>query len=165
MKEFLYGKQKITRRSIPAELSDLSDWPSVDDNALNEEGRDIFLKRSIAISLFVEEPEVSIGEITNKTGVGPGTLYRLFERCIQQHEDGRIFGFRALIYGSRVKVYTRLVSVPPGKKGTGSGTSGAFRKLLSDYPDIDEWLKKKARSHYTKNKGKKTWKAQYSEIT
>lgn len=77
MKEFVYGKHKITRRSIPAELSDLSTWPSVDVNVFSKKDLAAFEDRAEAIRLFVENPEIVIAEIFKITGVWAGTLYCL----------------------------------------------------------------------------------------
>ena len=51
---------------------------------------------------------MAIGDIENQTGVDRSQLYRLLNRCAQTHDDGRVFGYRALVRYSRVAQYERV---------------------------------------------------------
>ncbi|WP_244115007.1 hypothetical protein [Burkholderia cepacia] len=79
MRSIAFGTLRFDRRSIPAELVDLSQWPSADDSALDEQARELFARRVRAMTLFVDgsTPLQSIGR---ETGVRINDLYRLFER-------------------------------------------------------------------------------------
>ncbi|WP_175907314.1 hypothetical protein [Burkholderia seminalis] len=139
MRSIAFGTLRFDRRSIPAELVDLSQWPSADDSALDEQARELFARRVRAMTLFVDgsTPLQSIGR---ETGVRINDLYRLFERCIAPHEDGRIHGCRALLPWLHTRPYERRAPVTTA--GT-DGTSGAFGQLLLRYPQIARWIERK----------------------
>ena len=96
MKSLIYGNKPFSRDTIPDELRDLSTWPTVDITALSPEKQDDFKSRAEAIRIFIEAPYVSLSSLKNVTGVHPQSLYRLLTRCLTQHADGRIYGFRAV---------------------------------------------------------------------
>ncbi|WP_232461817.1 hypothetical protein [Burkholderia ubonensis] len=101
------------------------------------------LKRRIrAMTLFVDG-QTSLREISRETGVGFSDLYRVFERCITQHDDGRIFGCRAPIPYQHTRSYDRRAMVKPSREGVASNASGAFAQLLHRYPDIARWIERK----------------------
>lgn len=60
-----------------------------------------------------------------------------------QHEDGRIFGCRALIPYQHTRSYERRAMVKPSREGVASSASGAFTQLLQRYPDIARWIERK----------------------
>ncbi len=80
---------------------------------------------------------------TRETGVGFNELYRAFERCVKTHEDGRIFGCRALIPYQHAQSCGRCTPVNVCRAGTVSNASGAFGQLLHRYPDIARWIERK----------------------
>jgi len=145
MKKFTFGNLSFDRNSVPDDLRDLSTWPTVDDTALSEDDRASYAKREEAMRLFVEELSLTIREIHEKTGIQGTQLYPLFQKCIQKHFDGRIYGFRALIPYTRVKEYDRKepVKVQSGKNH--GGTSGAFKQFIKKYPEIDELIRKEVK--------------------
>jgi hypothetical protein len=110
MKSIAFGALRFDRHSIPPELKHVDEWPRVDDSALSESGRDIFNRRIRAMTLFLGE-NTPLREITRETGLGFNDLYRTFERCVTTHEDGRIFGCRALIPYQHTKSYGRCARV------------------------------------------------------
>jgi len=142
MKKFTFGNLSFDRNSIPDDLRDLSAWPSVDNTALSENDRISYANREEAIRLFVEDLSFTIRDIQDKTSIQGTQLYPLFQKCIQKHFDGRIFGFRALIPYTRVKEYERIkpVNAQSGKNQT--GTSGAFKQFIKKYPEIDKVIRK-----------------------
>ncbi|WP_249170224.1 hypothetical protein [Burkholderia vietnamiensis] len=85
MRSIAFGTLRFDRRSIPAELVDLSQWPSADDSALDEQARGLFTRRVRAMTLFVDG-STPLQAIGRETGVRINDLYRLFERCIAPHE-------------------------------------------------------------------------------
>ncbi|MFM0204944.1 hypothetical protein PQR53_34560 [Paraburkholderia fungorum] len=142
MKKIAFGTLRFDRRSIPQGLTDIGQWPAADDSALSDEGRDLLTRRIRAMTLFVDG-HTPLREISRETGVGFNDLYRVFERCITQHEDGRIFGCRALIPYQHTRSYDRRSLVKPSREGIASNASGAFSQLLQRYPDIARWIERK----------------------
>jgi hypothetical protein len=86
-----------------SEVLDISRWPSIDINALKETARDRYQQRATAIEHYANR--VPIGEVQEKTKLDRRVLYRMIERALQAHPDGRPWGFRALVPGSHTKAY------------------------------------------------------------
>jgi hypothetical protein len=145
MTTFAFNKLRFDRASFPQQLSDLSTWPSVDVSALSESDATVFASRRGAIELFIGEPLLPMKTIQAKTGVDPKTVYRLIDRCLTKHADGRIFGFRAAIPYARLKEYERVHSINRVQGAQGVGLSGAFRLLLQQYPPLEDYLQKEAK--------------------
>ena len=145
MKEFAFGSLRFHRGSIPEELKDWAIWPIVDDASLTRHESELYKRREAAVRYFVDSPSMTIAEITRETGVSASSLYRLFERCCATHRDGRIFGFRALIPYSRLVPYHRTKPVEKSQGAGSGGASGAFAKLLNEYPELENTLIKEFR--------------------
>jgi putative transposase len=144
-----FGKVNFDRGSIPEHIRDLSSWPTVDLTALNTEDQVIFIARRSAIELYVDNAHISLVNIKKQTGVEPRTLYRMMDRCLTKHPDGRIYGFRAAIPYARLKVYERIHSID--RQGeNGGGLAGAFSLLLARYPSIEKFLKQTAKERHRK---------------
>jgi len=139
MRAILSGTLRFDRRSIPAELADIGQWPTADDSGLEEDARSLFARRIQAMTLFVDG-STSLRAIGRETGLRINDLYRLFERCITRHEDGRIYGCRALLPWLHTQPYERSATVKASGAG---GASGAFAQLLQRYPDIARWIERK----------------------
>ncbi|MGB8419266.1 hypothetical protein [Paraburkholderia sp.] len=150
MKQIAFGELRFGRSSIPPDLTDIGQWPGADDSALSDEGRALLKRRIRAMTLFVDGHS-PLREISRETGVGFNDLYRVFERCITQHEDGRIFGCRALIPYQHTRSYDRSSLVKPSREGVASNASGAFTQLLRRYPDIARWLERKVAERTSKH--------------
>ena len=149
MPEFAFDKLRFNRSSFPEQLSDLASWPSVDISALSEADALVFTSRREAIALYVNEPLLPMRTILAKTGVEPKTVYRLIDRCLAKHTDGRIFGFRAAIPYARLKEYERVHSINRAQGSQGVGLSGAFGLLLQQYPSLAEYLLMEAEKRHT----------------
>jgi len=152
MKTLVFGELRFDRQSIPDELCDVAGWPSTDDSALPTEDRDIVARRMQAMTLFADR-QTSLREISRLTGVRFYDLYRLFGRCVAMHDDGRIFGMRALIPYCHTIAYQRSAPVTHSSDGEKGGASGAFAQLLRKYPDIAKWVERKVGERQRKSGG------------
>jgi transposase InsO family protein len=122
----------------------LSSWPEFDQQALEGGQRDIFVARRRAIELYVGNAGVE--QIEQQTGVDRRQLYRLLTRCNHMHDDGRVFGYRALVPYARVAEYQRTKRAKLHPIGGSRGTAGAFNKLLQIHPTLGEWIDKQIRN-------------------
>ncbi|MFM0386967.1 hypothetical protein [Paraburkholderia dipogonis] len=154
MRMMAFGELRFDRESIPAELRDVASWPRADDGALSCEARGVLQRRIQAMALFVDG-HTSLREIGRVTGLRFNDLYRLFERCVTMHEDGRIFGVRALIPYRHTRAYQRSAAVTLSRDGIKGGTSGAFTQLLFRYPEIAHWIERKVDERRRKNGGQR----------
>jgi transposase InsO family protein len=82
-------------------------------------------------------------DIEAKTGVQLERLYRLIQRAMSLHKDGRIFGFRAFLSFVRVKSHQREAPIKRSyfldNKG---GKMGAMGQFLTTYPEVETFLEK-----------------------
>lgn len=112
----------------------VEDWPTVDELSLSNNDRASFARRYRAFRLY--SSGATLSQIRNETGICAQHLYDLLDRCLKIHPDGRIYGFRALIPGIRIKSYERKKPVKMGVGDHQGGGAGAFQKLLDDYPAL-----------------------------
>lgn len=131
---------------IPEDLKDMTLWPGVDPDALEKDARALYRKREQAVRRYVQGTPVS--EVEQATGVARTQLYRLIERCVSRHSDGRIYGWRALLPHLRTKTYTRIDKVGPGAPGKFGGASGAMTQLLERYPLLEQFLQREIALHH-----------------
>lgn len=127
-------------RRIAREL-DPSLWPAFDMAALTEPQRKVFLARRKAVELYVANTALRVIEAS--TGVARCQLYRFLDHCLAPHEDGRVFGWRALVPYARVADYQRIGQLRVNRDG--SGAVGAFTVLLQRHPAIADWISKQVR--------------------
>jgi hypothetical protein len=80
-------------------------WPAFDASALPETERAVFAARRQAIELYAAGR--SLSEIETCTGVNRRQLYRLLDHCMAPHDDGRAYGWRAVMRYARVGAYQR----------------------------------------------------------
>lgn len=119
---------------------DLGSWPTPDVGALSNDDRKSYFSRKKAI-------EMCINGDTDKAiklacGIGLKQATRLIkERCVMAHDDGRIYGFRALVRGTRINEYIRIK--PVKSDAFGRGCSGALRSLLDLDPEFRRALDRK----------------------
>ena len=120
------------RRRRPADL-DLLSWPAFDVAALPRKLQQTCRARRQAIELYVGgEP---LREIEALTGVDRSQIYRRLDHCLAPHEDGRPYGWRALVPYARVTEYTRISRLWPSrgerpKPGASGSDSDRRTKLL-----------------------------------
>jgi len=96
------------RRSCFAS-SVIAGWPEFDASVLPIRLRRKFDVRCRAVELYAAR--MAIRKIEEQTGVDRREIYRLVDRCTKVHEDGRAFGYRALVPYARVAGYQRVARV------------------------------------------------------
>lgn len=128
------------RRSMLQSSPDLrvDDWPTVDELSLASEAKELFARRHRAFCLY--RNGAPLAQIHVETGISAQRFYQLLDRCLVVHPDGRIYGFRALIPGIRIKSYHRQKPVKLSVGDHQGGGAGAFQKLLEDYPVLLELI-------------------------
>jgi transposase-like protein len=92
----------MSRRKPELQALDVTTWPTVAWTELDAAARKHFRARMQAIERYARGEPVK--DIEEATGVNRRQLYRLLERALEPHRDGRIFEFRALIAHLRVSV-------------------------------------------------------------
>lgn len=106
------------RDTIAEGLRDPVNWPGV-DTALLEKASPTKLSRynrfREAIEMYLKG--ATLAACTKIAKVKKSAFYRQFERCLAIHSDGRIWGFRALVRGARVKKGERRNPIKPQAKG------------------------------------------------
>lgn len=132
------ARERFTRKNLPPEYCQCMLWPAVDAALMSDPDRKRFLSFQEAISRYLEGDKLE--QITCATRVNRAEVIRLLNACVSTHGDGRIYGWRALIKGTHIKVYQRLEPVVASK--TGGGMAGAWTKFLSEYPAIQKELDK-----------------------
>ena len=118
----------MKRRRVGVEL-DLSSWPEFDPGVLTKAQRTTFAAWRCALELYVANTAVAV--IEERTGVNRRQIYRLLDNCTALHDDGRAFGWRALVPHVRVSAYRRTAKVQ--RQRDGLGAVGAFGLLLEAY--------------------------------
>lgn len=119
----------------------ISTWPTVDLLSLPAAKQEVYSKRRKAMLLYGSG--ASLADIRKQTGVNPQNLYLLLNRCLTGHPDGRIYGFRALIPGTRIVEYRRKKPIDLTLGDHQGGGVGAFSKLLEDYPVLIDLIHRK----------------------
>lgn len=120
-----------TRATVPTQYRHYREWPDVDLNAMDPELSQMVGARKKAIISYLEWHKVR--EITSETGVSRSEMVRLLNRCLKPHDDGRIFGWRALLPWRHVQSYVRLAN----RTKSAGGNAGAFAQFLREHPEIE----------------------------
>jgi len=87
--------------AVTTHMHDISSWEEVDTSALNAREKKRFNKYYVAMRNYFTS-EDSIDEIALKHHIAAETLEKFAQQCLMQHEDGRPWGFRALLPGLAV---------------------------------------------------------------
>ncbi|QDQ82181.1 DDE-type integrase/transposase/recombinase [Paraburkholderia megapolitana] len=128
----------MSRRKPEFQKLDLATWPTLAWTGLEASARERIKNCIVAIERYARGE--SVKDIETATGVNRRQLYRLLERAIAQHPDGRLYGFRALIAHARVTGYVRVRPVTVcGERGS-RGAVGALSQLFERYPLLAAWL-------------------------
>ncbi|WP_144516560.1 DDE-type integrase/transposase/recombinase [Bacillus sp. WP8] len=120
-----YEKPDIDPKSL-----DTSNWPKVLVDHLDEEHKEIYLKRKQAVELYLEG-NTSLREIHNSTGISRKRIRMFTQRCLELDENSNLWGFRALIPYKKTLEYKR-------KNFNSKCLAGVFELLLETYPSIKD---------------------------
>ncbi len=120
--------------NIDKEKLDRSKWPSVHEDSLEHKKRKIFIKRKDAIDMYLDGKK-TVREICETCGINQTDLYRLLKRCMLEEKNNRVYGYKELIPGYRIKSYTRQANINGYDEDT-ENLTGAFMRLLEIYPNI-----------------------------
>jgi len=123
-----------SRRDLPQELRDLAAWPQLDPSQLSPEVRDLVNRRQQAIRAYLEGG--SLRSIHSECALSRTEIIRCLNRCLSLHQDGRIYGWRALLPYQHTRGYVRLKGPVTGSRGH----AGAFLQFLRDHPEISQAL-------------------------
>ena len=118
----------MNRRNPAFQHIDLDVWPSVDSGALSPDKAAFFKRRRQAIDAYVSG--ASLRNIEEETGINSRQLYRTLNRCLLPAEDGRMYGYRALIKYDRVVTYSRQERISETHLQLKTGLAGAFTLLM-----------------------------------
>jgi putative transposase len=122
----------------------LDDWPDVDARALPEPGRSIFRARRTAVELYSKGGE-TLERVAAETGLHRAALFRLIDRALCPHPDGRLWGYRGLVPHTRVQAYERTAT-PRVLVHVKAGNAGVFAQLLQRHPSLAKQLREEATS-------------------
>ena len=133
----------MSRPRIQSSTIDVTQWPSVDPNALTADTKAIFERRLNALERYLAGE--SVRQIHTQTDVGSRQLYRLLERCLTRHDDGRVFGYCGLLPHLHVNAYARRTQVTKLSGAGSRGTAGAFAHLLERHAELEDWINQQIR--------------------
>lgn len=143
------SKPRMDRDSLPPNVANLSHWPTIDLALLDEDDADRVARRIQAVRAYIEGQPVGI--LSKQAGVPRQEVYRLANRCMKLHPDGRIWGFRALLPACRITPYVRTATIDGSRPSQQGGAAGALTMLFDRYPTIqkavDSLFLKKVKEH------------------
>lgn len=122
----------FTRKTLPKELSNHAEWPSVDlsDQPIDVVQRVTRVKE--AITLYLDWAKLEY--IHEHCKVNARALLAALNRCVAVAPTGQIWGWAALVPYVRVKEYRRTVALPADQFS--GGNSGAFQLFMDEHPKI-----------------------------
>lgn len=109
-------------------------WPEVDAGALPKNRSSALLKRQEAVKLYLtgSPPEY----IRSTCGLSATQIARLIrKRCVEEHPDGRLYGWRGLVPYLHISQYTR--NKPLRIDAWGMGASGALKATFEACSHLD----------------------------
>ena len=127
---------------IAKEIMDVSTWPTVSINSLGKREAKIVLRRMQVMRAYLEGAKMK--SIKAHFNYNKDQVWKLFRRCIKQHRDGRVWGFRACLPYIHVKDYDRQQESPATKFVSHSGHSGSMGQLFDRFPHILEAIIERA---------------------
>ncbi|SFC26309.1 hypothetical protein SAMN05216344_112117 [Polaromonas sp. OV174] len=119
---------------------DYSRWPNVVEEELSESKRCRYKLLKQAIEEACDG--VKSSAICKKYQISRSGISYLLNRCTAVHRDGHLWGYRALVKGCRQADYKRQKESTQVDGADGYGLAGAFTRLLKQYPEIEEIIRR-----------------------
>lgn len=132
-------KRWIENEKIDPAHLDTSTWPIVHEDKLDSRNKEIFSARKKAIDMYMKN-ERPIHEISAVTRIDRKDILAFVKRCLSYDDQGRIWGYRALIPRKRLKQYERKSLPVLSKQDEQSKMTGAFTLLLKQYPIVKDTI-------------------------
>mgnify|MGYP001572517706 CR=1 FL=1 len=129
---------RVRREALTEEQRDKTKWPTVDTASLDSKDVPLFERRRAAIGDYVDGK--SYRAIAQVHEISRNRLWILRGRFFAKHEDGRMYGERALVPRVRIKKYERRADLKARPAGARGGNSGALAKLFERFPEIKEFI-------------------------
>ncbi len=131
---------RYSRRCNEEDLG-TSGWKRPDEGALPEgRVRNTYFARKLAITLYLQGATEQ--EIKSEAGIGLSETVRLLKsRCLLIHQDGEVWGWRALIPWGRINDYQRKNKIVIDQFG--NGAVGALTVTLNQHPDLRQKFHKR----------------------
>lgn len=116
----------------------IGEWPDIDLNCLEDKECCLAERRMRALQMYVDGK--SHEDIRATTGIRRSEVHRLLQRCLTLAADGRIFGMRALVPGTRVVEYERTAPVTCSPGEANHGSAGALGQLFRRFPELQRFI-------------------------
>jgi putative transposase len=128
---------KCTRGSCPTAVKNVSHWPTVDFQKLDQQERNRAEKYKDLITRYLAGE--TMRPLLQATGVSHHAMLHQFNRCIRTAPDGRLYGWRALLKNLHVEEY--VVSHVDPTQPRPENQAGQFQALQRRFPDVAMVLK------------------------
>jgi putative transposase len=132
-------KRWIENEKIDRLHLDISTWPIVHEDKLDSKSKEIYFARKKAIDMYIKN-ERPLHEISAETHIDRKDILVFVKRCLSVDDEGRIWGYRALIPGKRIKQYERKSLPVLSDQDEPLSMTGAFTLLLKQYPIVKETI-------------------------
>lgn len=124
-------RKYLSKFEIDCKFFNPNNWDEVHIDVLTLEEQNQFLRRKNAVDLFLQS-DISTKNITLQSGVSRSEIYRLLARCLTLKDGNNIYGYAGLLNQLRLKPYET--------EDYERSNSGNFTKLLTDYPELSQFL-------------------------
>lgn len=125
---------RYTRRTAPRDRLDYSQWASVTTDDYDQQAQRRFALLTAAIKDYIDGQPFD--KDLEKDGIYRQTLLRCFNRCITPDGNGRLFGWRGLCPGIRVRAPERRKPLIPSGRNRRGGLTGALTLFLNQHAEI-----------------------------
>lgn len=134
-----------------------ANWEHVDERSMTPDREETFRKRKNAIEAYMRG--VSTAALKESWGFSRSHVTALINRCLTQHPDGKLWGWRGVVPHIRVTEWTRRTPPPTGPDDQ-SGRAGVLQWLFASPGHQKSALEKRFRKKILERpsglKGKRT---------
>lgn len=136
-----------SRRSAFQNAPPIETWPTVSVASLDPSIKEKYQKNEEAVRLYYANEAVAA--IAERTGIDQRSLPAMARKCLMLADDGRIFGFRAVVPNIRLKPYQRSAPIKAKFPEARGGLAGALSNLLVKLPRLEtelvQWIMQDAK--------------------